>query len=59
MTHTLPNAVSQLMENEPGHIDKVLYIMKCIPVTVDIRRTNRCYNELPIEVNNETKLWLH
>ncbi|KAG5860167.1 hypothetical protein JTB14_014410 [Gonioctena quinquepunctata] len=29
--------------------------MRCVPRTVAIRRTEKCYNELPIVVNNASK----
>nr|XP_023026000.1 uncharacterized protein LOC111514008 [Leptinotarsa decemlineata] len=54
-----PSTLSQLVKENGGYIGRVLgeilYIMRCIPRTVEIYRTNKCYNELPIVVNNRTK----
>ncbi|CAH1115810.1 unnamed protein product [Psylliodes chrysocephalus] len=59
MAPILPNAVSQLMQHEPGYIGRVLgevlYIMKCTPKIVMVRRTDKCYHELPITMSNQSK----
>lgn len=53
-----PNALSTIIKNNIGHIGRVLgevlYIMQCTPKIVEIRRTNNCYQELPITVNNQS-----
>lgn len=55
----VPDAVSQIIQEKEGYIGhvlgEVLYILKCIPKQVRIRRTDTCYQELPIEVNNQSK----
>ncbi|XP_074041555.1 uncharacterized protein [Leptinotarsa decemlineata] len=54
-----PSTLSQLVKESGGYVARVLgdvlYIMRCIPKSVEILRTDKCYNELPIVVNNETK----
>lgn len=54
-----PNALSTIIKNKMGHVGRVLgevlYIMQCTPKLVQIRRTNNCYQELPIVVNNQSK----
>lgn len=54
-----PNVISQILQNEKGYIGRVLgevlYIMKCIPTIVHIRRTESCYHELPVNHNNRSK----
>lgn len=59
MAPLAPTLMSQLVQSEGGYIGRVLgevlYIMKCIPKSATIRRTGKCYNELPIEINNQTK----
>lgn len=54
-----PNAVSALVKSSLGYVGRilgeVLYVMKCTPRIVTIRRTNKCYHELPIDVNNQSK----
>lgn len=53
-----PSAISQILQNEKGYVGRVLgevlYIMKCVPKTVQIRRTEKCYHELPITMNNRS-----
>lgn len=52
-----PDAIAQLVEKE-GRVGRVLgevlYIIKCVPKAVVIRRTERCYKELPVTMNNES-----
>ncbi|KAG5900345.1 hypothetical protein JTB14_033796 [Gonioctena quinquepunctata] len=49
----------QLVKKSGGYVGRVLgevlHIMRCVPRTVTIRRTKKCYNELPIVVNNASK----
>lgn len=56
MAQISSSAISQLFNNQPGYIGRVLgeavYIMKCRPTVVKVRRTEKCYHELPIEFNN-------
>ena len=53
--HT-PNAISSVIKNRMGYVGRalgeVLYIMQCVPKVVQIRRTEKCYHELPISVEN-------
>ena len=53
-----PSAISQILQNEKGYVGRVLgevlYIMKCVPKKVQIRRTEKCFHELPISMNNRS-----
>lgn len=53
-----PNVIGQLLQNEKGYIGRVLgevlYVMKCVPTPVQIRRTEACYHELPVSSNNKS-----
>ncbi|KAG5863984.1 hypothetical protein JTB14_031588 [Gonioctena quinquepunctata] len=59
MAPSVPSTLSQLVKESGGYVGRVLgevlYIMRCVPRTVAIRRTEKCYNELPIVVNNASK----
>ncbi|XP_045470212.1 uncharacterized protein LOC123677619 [Harmonia axyridis] len=59
MAPLVPNTLSQLVREGGGYVGRVLgevlYIMRCVPRTVEIRRSKKCYNELPILVNNQSK----
>ncbi|KAG5892265.1 hypothetical protein JTB14_034216 [Gonioctena quinquepunctata] len=59
MAPLVPSTLSQLVKESGGYVGRVLgevlYIMRCVPRTVAIRRTEKCYNELPIVVNNASK----
>ncbi|KAG5861740.1 hypothetical protein JTB14_011662 [Gonioctena quinquepunctata] len=47
---------NQLIQEEGGHIlGEALYIMRCLSKTAVIRRTDKCYHELPIEINIRSK----
>lgn len=52
------NALGAIIKNQLGYIGRVLgevlYIGKCIPRLAQIRRTNECYNELPVTSNNRS-----
>ncbi|XP_031337381.1 uncharacterized protein LOC116166512 [Photinus pyralis] len=54
-----PNSISTLIKQELGYIaakmGEVLYIMKCTPRVVYPRKTETCYQELPIWNNNQSK----
>ncbi|KAJ8980826.1 hypothetical protein NQ317_018406 [Molorchus minor] len=55
----VPDAVSQIIQDKEGYVGhvlgEVLYILRCIPKNVQIRRTEKCYQELPIRVDNQSK----
>ncbi|KAJ8983626.1 hypothetical protein NQ317_004264 [Molorchus minor] len=55
----VPDAVSQIIQDKEGYVGhvlgEVLYILRCIPKNVQIRRTENCYQELPIRVDNQSK----
>ncbi|KAG5873046.1 hypothetical protein JTB14_010529 [Gonioctena quinquepunctata] len=59
MAPLVPTLISQINQEEGGHagrvLGEVLYIMRCLPKSAIIRRTNKCYHELPIEINNQSK----
>ncbi|XP_044744749.1 uncharacterized protein LOC123306695 [Coccinella septempunctata] len=59
MAPSVPNTLSQLVKEHGGYVGRVLgevlYIMRCVPRTVIVRRAEKCYNELPILVNNQSK----
>lgn len=52
------NALGAIIKNQLGYtgrvLGEVLYIAKCVPRIAQIRRTETCYNELPITVNNNS-----
>lgn len=54
-----PDAVSQIIQDREGHmghvLGEVLYILRCVPKLAIIRRSNRCYHELPVLVNNQSR----
>lgn len=58
MAPLTPSAIGMLIKKNVGYtgrvLGEVLYIMKCVPKKVEIRRTDHCYNELPISLNNES-----
>ncbi|XP_049826247.1 uncharacterized protein LOC126266387 [Aethina tumida] len=53
-----PHAVGNLIKQSTGFISRVmgevLYIAKCKPVIVEIRRTDKCYQELPVTYKNQS-----
>jgi hypothetical protein len=53
-----PNTVATLVKNKLGYVAKVvgevMYIMKCVALPVDIRRTSQCYTELPVTAYNKS-----
>lgn len=57
MAQFAPDIVAQLVEKE-GRVGRVLgevlYIIQCVPKIVTLRRTNRCYKELPVNLNNKS-----
>ena len=58
MAAVSPNAVATLVKNKLGYVSKVvgevMYIMKCVPVPVEVRREKQCYVELPVTAYNKT-----
>jgi hypothetical protein len=58
MAPVAPDAVASLIKNQLGHIARiageVLYIMKCLPIMVEIRREENCYLELPVTAYNRS-----
>lgn len=53
-----PNSVASIVKTQLGVVaqvaGEVMYIMKCLPVAVEIRRSNKCYVELPVTFNNKS-----
>lgn len=53
-----PNAVSTVIKQKLGYVGRVLgevlYVMQCTPKIAQIRRTENCYHELPVYVNNKS-----
>lgn len=53
-----PNTISTMIKLEMGYVGhiagEVLYILQCVPRMAKIRRDTRCYQELPVMVDNET-----
>lgn len=53
-----PSALSNLIQSHMGYLGKVmgevLYIVQCTPKVAKIRRTEFCYNELPITILNQS-----
>lgn len=52
------DVLSTIVKNQLGFVGRVLgevmYIIQCTPRVAQIRRTDACYNELPITVNNQS-----
>ncbi|CAG9760453.1 unnamed protein product [Ceutorhynchus assimilis] len=53
-----PNAVAPLVKNTLGYVAKVagevVYLMKCVEITVELRRESHCYEELPVTAYNKS-----
>lgn len=53
-----PHVISSLIKDQMGFVgkvaDEVLHVLKCQPRLVTVRRTDVCYNELPVSADNET-----
>lgn len=53
-----PKEFAYLYADGPGYtalnIGEVVYIIKCIPVEVTLRKTDECFNELPIYYRNQS-----
>lgn len=54
-----PHTIGNLIKKEPGYVSRVmgevLYIAKCKPVVVEPRKTESCYQELPVTYNNQSQ----
>ncbi|CAG9763592.1 unnamed protein product [Ceutorhynchus assimilis] len=53
-----PNAVAPLVKNTSGYVakvaGKVVYLIKCVEITVELRRESHCYEELPVTAYNKS-----
>lgn len=53
-----PDSFAFNLMKGPGYFatiaGEVIYIMKCIPVEVEFRKTAECYNDLPVNHQNES-----
>ncbi|CAH1996869.1 unnamed protein product [Acanthoscelides obtectus] len=53
-----PDLIGNLIKETTGYVGRVmgevLYIAKCKPIVVEIRKSQKCYQELPVTYNNET-----
>lgn len=51
-----PNAFAYARTKQPGFtankLGEMIYLMKCVPAEVEIRKTDQCYNELPVTYKN-------
>ena len=58
LIHVAPEDVATTITREPGYLaiasGEVIYIIKCIPITCQTRRTTECYIELPVTYRNES-----
>ncbi|XP_071051036.1 uncharacterized protein [Onthophagus taurus] len=56
------NAIASIFKTSLGYMGRVLgevlYIIKCEPKIAEVRRVDKCYNELPILVNNNESLFM-
>lgn len=54
----VPEEFAYIVTKKPGYIavnaGEVIHILQCIPADVKVRKTEDCYNELPVTHNNET-----
>lgn len=54
-----PNTVGWIIKQRRGYagriLGEVLYLIECKPKVVSVRRTDKCYQELPISINNQSK----
>jgi len=57
-----PITAAHLIMGEPGYIGKIagetLFLMKCEPVIVRLRKADRCYEQLPIIYKNLSHLFM-
>lgn len=55
--HTRPDEFAYQLLGRPGYIGvlggEVIYIAKCVPVTITERTTTECFNELPVTRNGK------
>lgn len=53
-----PEELAYNLMGEPGYMAVVagetVHVVKCAPVAVKIRHTERCYNELPVTYQNSS-----
>ncbi|KOC70172.1 hypothetical protein WH47_08649 [Habropoda laboriosa] len=58
LIHVAPEDVATSITKEPGYLavpsGEVIHIIKCIPVACQTRRTEECYNELPVLYKNKS-----
>lgn len=58
MAEMRPNEFAYALKGKPGYtaavMGEVIYLIKCNPVEVAIRKTDRCYMELPVSWQNES-----
>ncbi|XP_076618874.1 uncharacterized protein LOC143340594 [Colletes latitarsis] len=56
LIHSAPEEVAIAIARAPGYMiipsGEALHLVKCIPVICQIRKTEECYNELPVTYNN-------
>lgn len=54
----VPEKFAYIVTKKPGYIavnaGEFIDILQCIPADVKVRKTEECYNELPVTHNNET-----
>ncbi|XP_076384601.1 uncharacterized protein LOC143263768 [Megalopta genalis] len=56
LVHTSPAEVAATITREPGYMalpaGEVIYIVKCVPVQCTLRKTDDCFDELPVSYRN-------
>lgn len=56
VARSAPDVVSFLIKNAPGYlartIGSVLYVIQCSPTMVTLRRSTRCFQEIPVTFND-------
>jgi hypothetical protein len=57
-----PDEMASRIMKEPGYTavtaGEVLHLIRCVPVECRVRHTDNCYNELPVEYNNQSLFML-
>lgn len=55
---SMPDEFAYIMAKTPGYIainaGEAIHILQCTPVEVQLRRTEECYNELPVTYANQS-----